>query len=236
MDKGLEGINLATRDDGRLRSSSWNSSVKPLRFVGQSVNSCLIAFTLSVPLLCRQMTPLALRGCVASMTKLASIRSLIASGIPIATQWIISVWPPSRAVPISRLALPEGPEGYYHRLCRAVHGSCRLNSSTAFSMDLGLTALGFVGTCIAWPLLSWDGRRHVYLVYLVRLHNALYPAVCDWYGRPGTEWKPCHHMGPVWADAGLHFHLRLTLGPFCYVLLAEARLPDCVVPRWPTGP
>ena len=44
----------------------------------------------------------------------------------------------------------------------------------------------------------------------------------------------------TWAQCGLMLAFisiyDLTFGPFCYVLLAEVRLPDCVVPRWPTGP
>lgn len=39
-----------------------------------------------------------------------------------------------------------------------------LDPSNAFSMNLRLTAIELVGTRLAWPLLSWVGRRPAYLV------------------------------------------------------------------------
>lgn len=37
-----------------------------------------------------------------------------------------------------------------------------LASSDAFSMGLGNTAMGFVGTVISWPLMTYLGRRTIY--------------------------------------------------------------------------
>lgn len=94
-----------------------------------------------------------------------------------------------------------------------------LNNSNAFSMNVGLTAIGFLGTCIAWPLLSCIGRRTAYLWGCAGLTVALFIiGALDLAPRTANT-------APVWAQCALilacNFVYDLTIGPFCFVLLAE---------------
>ncbi|EAU37867.1 conserved hypothetical protein [Aspergillus terreus NIH2624] len=94
-----------------------------------------------------------------------------------------------------------------------------LDTANAFSMNVGVTAIGFLGTCIAWPLLSYIGRRTAYLWGCAGLTVALFVI--------GTlDLAPRNHSTtPVWAQCALilacNFVYDLTVGPFCFVLLAE---------------
>ncbi|KAF7137002.1 hypothetical protein CNMCM5793_006753 [Aspergillus hiratsukae] len=92
-----------------------------------------------------------------------------------------------------------------------------LDASHAFSMNIGLTAIGLVGTCVSWILLSYIGRRTMYLFGCVSL-MILQLAI-------GTIDLAPRRTGTTWAQCGLmlvcNFVYDLTLGPFCYVLLAE---------------
>ncbi|KAJ5815144.1 sugar transporter [Penicillium riverlandense] len=93
-----------------------------------------------------------------------------------------------------------------------------LDSSDAFSMNLGLTSIGFVGTCLAWPLLSYIGRRTAYLWGCAGLSVLLFLIGV-------LDLVPRSNSGPVWAQCVLmlacNFVYDLTIGPFCFVLLAE---------------
>jgi hypothetical protein len=93
-----------------------------------------------------------------------------------------------------------------------------LDSSDAFSMNLGLTSIGFVGTCLAWPLLSYIGRRTAYLWGCAGLTVLLFLIGV-------LDLVPRSNAGPVWAQCALilvcNFVYDLTIGPFCFVLLAE---------------
>lgn len=104
-----------------------------------------------------------------------------------------------------------------------------LSSSDAFSMNLGMTAIGLVGTCASWLLLSWVGRRPVYLVGCTVL--CILQFVIGM-----VDLTPDGNRAGVWAQCGLMIACTLaydlTLGPFCYVLLAEvssARLRGATV-------
>jgi hypothetical protein len=93
-----------------------------------------------------------------------------------------------------------------------------LDSANAFSMNLGLTALGFVGTCAAWPLLSYVGRRPAYLFGTIGLTTIMFLiGVIDFAPRSTST--------PTWAQCSLMLLANLiydtTIGPFCYVMLAE---------------
>ncbi|KAJ5102225.1 sugar transporter [Penicillium alfredii] len=93
-----------------------------------------------------------------------------------------------------------------------------LDSSNAFSMNLGLTSIGFVGTCMAWPLLSYIGCRTAYLWSCMVLAVLLFIIGV-------LDLAPRHTSAPVWAQCALmlvcNFAYDLTIGPFCFVLLAE---------------
>ncbi|KAL4950220.1 general substrate transporter [Aspergillus filifer] len=92
-----------------------------------------------------------------------------------------------------------------------------LDAADAFSMNLGLTAIGFLGTCISWFLLSYVGRRTMYLFGCCSLAVALFAI--------GAVDLAPRETSATWAQCGLMllctFIYDLSLGPFCYVLLTE---------------
>ncbi|KAJ5111278.1 hypothetical protein N7532_001813 [Penicillium argentinense] len=92
-----------------------------------------------------------------------------------------------------------------------------LNSSDAFSMNIGLTALGLLGTCISWFLLSFVGRRTMYLYgcSMLAVLQLLIGAVDLAPRQKSATWVQCGLM------LACTFVYDLSLGPFCYVLLAE---------------
>lgn len=97
-----------------------------------------------------------------------------------------------------------------------------LDASDAFSMNLGLTAIGFIGTCISWFLLSYIGRRTMYLFGCCSLAVALFAIGAVDLAPRGNE---STRVAATWAQCALMllctFIYDLSLGPFCYVLLAE---------------
>ncbi|KAL6230992.1 hypothetical protein BDW75DRAFT_244323 [Aspergillus navahoensis] len=92
-----------------------------------------------------------------------------------------------------------------------------LDAADAFSMNLGLTAIGFLGTCISWFLLSYLGRRTMYLFGCCSLAIVLFAI--------GAVDLAPRQAAATWAQCALMllctFIYDLSLGPFCYVLLAE---------------
>lgn len=87
-------------------------------------------------------------------------------------------------------------------------------------MNMGITCLGFLGTVLSWPLMSYMGRRPILitgsailtlLVFLIGILD-LIPS------SPG-------HTGPIWAQCSLmivaNFIYDLSVGPLCFVLLCE---------------
>ncbi|KAJ5244286.1 hypothetical protein N7489_004382 [Penicillium chrysogenum] len=92
-----------------------------------------------------------------------------------------------------------------------------LDASDAFSMNIGLTALGLLGTCISWFLLSYVGRRTMYLFgcTVLAIVQFIIGAVDLAPRQTSTTWAQCGLM------LVCTFAYDLSLGPFCYVLLAE---------------
>ncbi|KAA8651006.1 hypothetical protein EYZ11_004298 [Aspergillus tanneri] len=92
-----------------------------------------------------------------------------------------------------------------------------LESSDAFNMGVGNTALGFVGTCISWPLMSYFGRRAIYNTGMLVLTLILFVIGFLDIGRDIS--------GAVWAQASLMdiwtFLYQMTVGPICFVIMAE---------------
>jgi hypothetical protein len=93
-----------------------------------------------------------------------------------------------------------------------------LDSADAFSMNLGLTALGFVGTCAAWPLLSYVGRRPAYLFGTIGLATIMFLI-------GAIDLAPRKTSAPTWTQCTLMLLANLiydtTIGPLCYVILTE---------------
>ncbi|KAG9231242.1 hypothetical protein BJ875DRAFT_545538 [Amylocarpus encephaloides] len=90
-------------------------------------------------------------------------------------------------------------------------------------MGVGNTALDFVGTCLSWPLMTYIGRRTIYLTGMAFMTTFLFIIAFLDFGRS--------HSGVVWAQASLMdvwtFTYQSTVGPICFVLISEAF--DCII-------
>ncbi|KAI7085903.1 sugar porter family MFS transporter [Hortaea werneckii] len=91
-----------------------------------------------------------------------------------------------------------------------------LDTSHAFSMSLGLYALGAVGTLGSWFLMGWFGRRTLYLWGQILMSLVL--IVTGFMGIANSS-------GAQWAIAAMMllftFIYDATVGPVCYSLVAE---------------
>jgi SP family general alpha glucoside:H+ symporter-like MFS transporter len=87
----------------------------------------------------------------------------------------------------------------------------------AFSLQLGVTAIAFVGTVTSWVLMRLVGRRTLY-VYGLAAMFALLLAI-------GILGIPRVAPGLSWATGSLMFLFvfvfDITVGPVCYPLVAE---------------
>ncbi|CRG83368.1 Maltose permease MAL31 [Talaromyces islandicus] len=92
-----------------------------------------------------------------------------------------------------------------------------LDSSESFNMGVGNTALGFVGTCLSWPLMLHFGRRTIYNSGMILMTIILFVIGFLDIGRNKT--------GVVWAQASLMdiwtFIYQTTVGPICFVIISE---------------
>ena len=82
-----------------------------------------------------------------------------------------------------------------------------------------LTAVGFVGTVLSWPLILLFGRRTIYntgLLFLIVMQLIIGILDCV-PGRPTSIVWAQSYMMLVW-----NFCYDLTIGPVCFVILAEA--------------
>lgn len=93
-----------------------------------------------------------------------------------------------------------------------------LGVSASYTMFLVLTAIAFIGTCFSWWLLPYLGRRTAYLWGAAGL-----TVLCFLIG--AVDLAPHTTSAPVWGQCALllacNLIYDLTLGPYCYVLLAE---------------
>ena len=91
-----------------------------------------------------------------------------------------------------------------------------LDTSHAFSMSLGLYALGAVGTLLSWVFMGWFGRRTLYL--WGQLAMCLVLVIIGILGI-------VNNSGAQWGIAGMmliySFVYQSTVGPVCYSLVAE---------------
>ncbi|EME81404.1 uncharacterized protein MYCFIDRAFT_211836 [Pseudocercospora fijiensis CIRAD86] len=91
-----------------------------------------------------------------------------------------------------------------------------LDTSHAFSMSLGLYALGAVGTLSSWFLMGWFGRRTLYFWGLIGISLVLILI-----GGLGVS----KSSGAQWGIAAMTliytFVYDATVGPVCYSLVAE---------------
>lgn len=93
-----------------------------------------------------------------------------------------------------------------------------LETSNAFNLGVGLLAVGFVGTCLSWPLIARLGRRTIYnyglviLTVLVLLIGIL-------------DVVPNYNLTTTWVQSSMmvvyNFFYDLTIGPLCFVIISE---------------
>ncbi|MCJ1314351.1 hypothetical protein MMC25_008032 [Agyrium rufum] len=93
-----------------------------------------------------------------------------------------------------------------------------LETSNAFNLGVGLLAVGFVGTCLSWPVIAYMGRRSIYnyglviLTVLVLLIGIL-------------DVVPNYNLATTWVQSSLmvvyNFFYDLTIGPLCFVIISE---------------
>ncbi|RJE24537.1 Maltose permease [Aspergillus sclerotialis] len=93
-----------------------------------------------------------------------------------------------------------------------------LNASDAFSMNIGLTCMGFVGTIISYVIISYVGRRTIYLwgstaISVLVLIIGILGAV------------PQHNSGPTWAMCSIivitNLIYDISIGPLCFTVMSE---------------
>ena len=87
-------------------------------------------------------------------------------------------------------------------------------------MGVGFLAIGFVGTCLSWVLLSYFGRRRIYITGLALLAVlqfiiAILDCAPNYDSRPAISWAQSVLM-LIW-----NFIYDLTIGPVTFVLLCE---------------
>lgn len=95
-----------------------------------------------------------------------------------------------------------------------------LATSHAFAMGVGFLALGFLGTCCSWILLSYFGRRRIYNTGLAALITLLFiigilDCMPNYSSNPALAWAQSSLM-LLW-----NFTYDLSVGPVCFVLICE---------------
>ncbi|KAG6006882.1 hypothetical protein E4U21_006601 [Claviceps maximensis] len=95
-----------------------------------------------------------------------------------------------------------------------------LSSSDAFSMGVGNTALGFLGTIMSWPLMNYASPSNSYKtprICMVVMTVLLFVI--------GFLSIPKHNKEAIWAMASLMdlwtFVYQMTVGPICFVVISE---------------
>ncbi|PWY94660.1 MFS alpha-glucoside transporter [Aspergillus sclerotioniger CBS 115572] len=93
-----------------------------------------------------------------------------------------------------------------------------LNTANAFSMNVGLTCMGLVGTLASYVLISYAGRRTIYLWGCVVMAVLLFLIGI-------LAAVPQHNTGPVWAMSALMVVCNLvydmSVGPLCFTVMSE---------------
>ncbi|KAK7731795.1 hypothetical protein SLS53_008616 [Cytospora paraplurivora] len=98
-----------------------------------------------------------------------------------------------------------------------------LSDDNAFSMNIGVNAIGFLGACIAWWFLQFLGRRSAYIwgcSILAGLQGVIgildfIPHSAANIGTSPSSW------GQSAIVVACNFVYDVTVGPYCFVLLSE---------------
>jgi MFS transporter, SP family, general alpha glucoside:H+ symporter len=96
-----------------------------------------------------------------------------------------------------------------------------LPTADAFNLTVGLLGVGFVGTCLSWPLIAHTGRRMIYnngLYFLTALLLVigLLDIAPNYINRPNVIWAQSSMM------VVYNFFYDLTIGPLAFVIICEA--------------
>ncbi len=95
-----------------------------------------------------------------------------------------------------------------------------LSTSISFDLGVGLLVLGFVGTCLSWPLITRFGRRTIYNYGLLILTVILLlVGVLDVL--PHYVSSPSIINGQASLMVAYNFFYDLTIGPLCFVIICE---------------
>lgn len=95
-----------------------------------------------------------------------------------------------------------------------------ISTSVAFDLTLGSSAIGFVGTCCCWVLLSYCGRRRFYNFGLAITTGLLFvigflDLPSNYTAKPGLAWTQATMM-LIWS-----FIYQVSTGPLCFVYIGE---------------
>ncbi|GAA6059559.1 hypothetical protein JCM10212_000615 [Sporobolomyces blumeae] len=91
-----------------------------------------------------------------------------------------------------------------------------LSAADSFSFNLGMYALGAIGTIASWWTMQWFGRRQLYLWGLIAMMVVLAGVGGSGFGKgPNTAWATGSLL------VVYSFLYQFTVGPVCYCLVAE---------------
>jgi SP family general alpha glucoside:H+ symporter-like MFS transporter len=95
-----------------------------------------------------------------------------------------------------------------------------LNVADAFDMGVGNTGIGFVATCLAWPAMSYMGRRTIFTWGVVWMGICLFiigilDVLPNYENRPGLGWAQGALLDIV------TFLYQFTIGPLTFVIFGE---------------
>lgn len=95
-----------------------------------------------------------------------------------------------------------------------------LNTADAFSMNVGLTVMGLLGTIVSWGLMSYFGRRTIYLTGTVAVTGMV-----GLIGILGAIPTSQHQSGTAWAMCACMvltvFIYNCSIGPVCFTIMSE---------------
>ena len=93
-----------------------------------------------------------------------------------------------------------------------------LETSNAFNLGVGLLAVGFIGTCLSWPLIAYIGRRSIYNYGLVILTVLVFLVGI-------LDIVPDYNLTISYTQSSMmvvyNFFYDLTIGPLCFVIISE---------------
>lgn len=93
-----------------------------------------------------------------------------------------------------------------------------LSPDDAFSMNLGLTGIAFIGTCLSWVTLTFGGRRPFFIGGMAFM-------TCCLIAIGGVAFKADNNSGASWGQAVIiliHvFAYDFTVGPLTYCIVGE---------------